>query len=527
MKTGEKLSKIVSTSIALIVCSAVLAFALTALCWGAALPAHATSATCSPGTLTLNTTSGPVGATVHVTGTNINEGGGACYLLTSGPVSFGYSTSSSICTSPNSPGSGNSTWTTPGSFTGTFTWPPGASSTSTPYYACTIISGSIPAILISSNTFAVTTTATATATATGTVTPTVTPTATTTASGSVSVDTSSYTVGDTMTVTGTGFPHSTSVAVKLQSSDGKTTTTLGTAVQTDGNGAFTQDYTVPAHPLNSVVVIVTYGSSQQATSGSFTVKAKSSSSSSSTHAPAPAPAPASAPPPPAPVYYPPAALAATPTPVPTATPTPVPTATDTPTPVPTVAPIPTQVPVVANHTTSLFGNLLGGKLPLVLAIGLGTLIGLSLLFVVGRVLLGKFLSPSPAPTISPSGTSPWMGSQGNSLQGNTMMNGVPLGQTMPFDSSFPPGNGGFAPGYGSPQQVPFNSPFGSGNGEFAPVPGNGPFQPADGGFAPGPGNSPQPVPMGGPYQPGTSGFAPVNANQQEPLPPDSWFASPN
>ena len=181
-----------------------------------------------------------------------------------------------------------------------------------------------------------------------------------------------------------------------------------------------------------------------------------------------------------------------------------------------MAAIPTQVPVVATHDNSLFANLLGGKLPLVLAIGLGTLIGLALLFVVGRLLLGKFLSPSPAPTISPSGATPWMGSQGDSLQGNTMMNGVPLGQTMPFDSSFPPGNGGFAPGYGPPQQVP----FGSGSGTFAPVPG-------DGGFGPGPGNSPQPVPMGGPYQPGTSGFAPVNANQQEPFPPNNWFGSPN
>src|SRR5260370_42596819 len=43
MKVGVTLSKIVSTSVALILCSAVLGFALTALCWGAALPAHAAS----------------------------------------------------------------------------------------------------------------------------------------------------------------------------------------------------------------------------------------------------------------------------------------------------------------------------------------------------------------------------------------------------------------------------------------------------------------------------------------------------
>ncbi len=96
---------------------------------------------------------------------------------------------------------------------------------------------------------------------------------------------------------------------------------------------------------------------------------------------------------------------------------------------------------------------------------------------------------------------------------------------MPFDSSFPPGNGGVAPGYGSQQQIP----FGSGTGGFAPVSGTGAFPPlpGDGGFAPGPDNSPQPVPLGGPYQPGTSGFAPANANQQEPFPPNNWFGSPN
>ncbi len=44
MKTGVNLSKIVSTSIALIVCFAILAFALTALGWGAALPALAAGA---------------------------------------------------------------------------------------------------------------------------------------------------------------------------------------------------------------------------------------------------------------------------------------------------------------------------------------------------------------------------------------------------------------------------------------------------------------------------------------------------
>jgi hypothetical protein len=120
-----------------------------------------------------------------------------------------------------------------------------------------------------------------------------------------------------------------------------------------------------------------------------------------------------------------------------------------------VAAVPTAVPVAANTNTAF----LGGKLPLVLAIGLGALIGLGLLFVIGRLLLGKFLSPTPVPTMSPSGVPPWMDSQGNSLQGNTMMNGVPFAQTMPFDSSFPPGNGGFAPGYGPQQPVPLGAPY--------------------------------------------------------------------
>jgi len=184
--------------------------------------------------------------------------------------------------------------------------------------------------------------------------------------------------------------------------------------------------------------------------------------------------------------------------------------------------------VVANHNTSPFANLLGGKLPVVLAIGLGTLVGLSILFVLGRLLLSKLLSPAPAPNTSPGGAPLWSQSQADLLQGNAMMNGAPLGQTMPFNNSFPPGNEGFAPGYGPPQQIPFNGPFGPGTGGFDPFgPGNGPFPLGDGGFAPGSGNSPQPVPLGGPYQPGNSGFAPANVAQQEPFPPNDWFAPSN
>jgi hypothetical protein len=608
MKTGVNLAKIVSTSIALILCSAVLAFALTALCWGAALPAFAAHATCTAPTFTLNTTSGPVGTSVSVAGTKINDGSSVCRLITGGSVSYGYSTSSSTCSSPATPGSGNTTWSTTsstfGSFSGTFSWPSAASTVNTQYYACATIPGSSPPTLVSSNTFTVTAgssssspsitsspgsgasgstvtvtghnitpasgstvsvtfgystatncnpftsvgSATNETVASGTFTGTFSwpsgltvgttytvcvqvggvsgtlvggsfqDTASSSSTPTVSVDNSSYKVGDSITVTLSGFPASTTVSLTVETSGGSNAHSLND-VTTDTTGASTTVHTAPSSPTGTVKIVADAGSIT-ASSSTFTINKKSSSP-----APAPAPAPAAAPPPAAPVYYPPAAQAATPTPVPTDTPTPVPTDTPTPVPTPTVAAIPTPVPVVATHDNSLFANLLGGKLPLVLAIGLGTLIGLGLLFVVGRLLLGKFLSPSPAPTMSPSGTTPWMGSQGDSLQGNTMMNGVPLGQTMPFDSSFPPGNGGFAPGYGSQQQ----GPFGSGTGEFAPVPGTGAFPPlpADGGFAPGPDNSPQPVPLGGPYQPSTSGFAPANANQQDPFPPNNWFGSPN
>src|SRR6266852_4128880 len=363
MKAGVTLSKIVSTSIALILCSAVLVFALTALGWGAALPASGgiftvtTSSSSSSPSISSSPGSGAPSSAVNVTGHNIPPLSGTGSVS----VTFGYSTSTN-CNPFNSVGSATSEMVTNGTFTGTFNWPSSGTTVGTTYTVCAQVGG-VSGTLIG-----------------GSFQPS--SSSSSSSSASVSVDTSSYKVGDTMTVTGTGFPASTSVTVKLQSSNGKTTTTLGN-VTTGTTGAFTQDYTVPAHPTNSVVVIVSYGSGQQATSGSFTVKAKSSSS-TSTHAPTPAPTS-----PPPTTYYPPAGLAATPTPVPTATDTPTAVPTDTPTPVPTptVAPVPTPVPVVANHNTSPFANLLGGKLPVVLAIGLETLVGLSILFVLGRLLL--------------------------------------------------------------------------------------------------------------------------------------------
>src|SRR6266849_3093409 len=424
MKAGVTLSKIVSTSIALILCSAVLVFALTALGWGAALPAYARAVCTSTASISItspNPAQGPVGTSVTVTGSGVSDQSFSsnipCPPLPRGTnVSIGIGTACDSSVTLNPVGS-TTIGSTAGSFTDSFHWPTtGTGSTAGPYQVCvtagsnaptsvgiftvtTSSSSSSPSIPSSpgsgapssavnvtghnipplSGTGSVSVTfgySTATncnpfnsvgsATSEMVTNGTFTGTFNWPSSASVSVDTSSYKVGDTMTVTGTGFPASTSVTVKLQSSNGKTTTTLGN-VTTGTTGAFTQDYTVPAHPTNSVVVIVSYGSGQQATSGSFTVKAKSSSS-TSTHAPTPAPTS-----PPPPTYYPPAGLVATPTPVATATDTPTAVPTDTPTPVPTptVAPVPTPVPVVAKHNTSPFANLLVGKLPVVIAIGLG------------------------------------------------------------------------------------------------------------------------------------------------------------
>ncbi len=141
-----------------------------------------------------------------------------------------------------------------------------------------------------------------------------------------------------------------------------------------------------------------------------------------------------------------------------------------------------MVPVVVNHTAStpFSGSLLVG-----LAIGLGALLGLGVLFVIGRLVMRKYSSPAPPTPVLPSGMPPWSQSQGDIQQGNTMINGVPFAQTMPFNSPFPPGSGGYPPGYGPPQQVPFNGSF-----------------PANGGFAP-------------------------TGTAQEPFPPNDWFAPTN
>jgi len=141
---------------------------------------------------------------------------------------------------------------------------------------------------------------------------------------------------------------------------------------------------------------------------------------------------------------------------------------------------------------------------MILAIGLGTLLVLGILFVVGRLVLHKYLLPVSLPKMPPSGALPWSRSREESLHGNMMMNDVPFARTMPYNNLFPPGYSGVVPGssYGPPQQVPFNGPVGPGNG----------------GVAPGPGNSP--------FPPGNSGVVPGNV-AQEPFPPNDRFPPPN
>src|SRR5713101_4306616 len=125
MKAGVTLSKIFSTSIALILCSAVFAFALTALCWGAALPAHA--AACTPPTPTIVPSHGPVGQSFTV-----SAGSNNCPSTPSNTVNVGYGATD--CSLPTS--IGTTSMNSDGSFSGTFTWPPSASTVGTTYQVC-------------------------------------------------------------------------------------------------------------------------------------------------------------------------------------------------------------------------------------------------------------------------------------------------------------------------------------------------------------------------------------------------------
>jgi hypothetical protein len=461
MNSGVNFSKI--GHIGIILCFSVLLVALLGVLLGTTSPVHAATATCPTPTAFISPQSVTSGATVTVSGSNINDGSTNCTPLTGNAVSLGYSMSTdTTCSAPSFIGtSTNTTWPAPGSFTSSFTWPTGVAAGT--YIACVEISGSTPGVIVAGS-IAVSGSGT-----TGTAT--------------VSADDTSYTVGDDITISGSGFPASTSVSLALQSSDGVTNTSLGT-VTTDASGAFMQDYTVPAHPLNSVVIIATYNG-QQATSSSFTVKAKASAKPKAKAKPTPVPTYA----PPAPVV-----IAATPTsaPVPTDTPTAVPTDTPTAVPTPTLAPTPVPTPVTVSQTTS--STPFNSSLVAGVAIGMGVLIGLGLLFLVGRFVLRKYVSPAP----SPSGASQV---QQAGLNANA---DIPFAQTM----AYPPGPSAPEPST-IQQQVSFNCPVAPGSGPFAPEP---PI-------------IQQPVPFNGPVPAGNSVFTPTGAAQQ-PSPPHDWF-SPN
>ncbi len=206
----------------------------------------------------------------------------------------------------------------------------------------------------------------------------------------VSVDQSSYTVGDNITVSGSGFPTSASVLIQLQSTDGLTTTNLG-RVTSDVTGSFTQTYTAPGHPLNSVVVIALAGDIE-VTSSTFTIKNKAAPP-----APAPAPTQLQAP------------LVATPTP------------TDTPTPTPSAVP-------VGSHSNTPPTVQSGNTSPMIpIFIGLGMVASVSVLVVIGVMLLRRNLSPTPATNLLPRGAPAWSRSPGNSMSGKTLITGTPDG----------------------------------------------------------------------------------------------------
>jgi len=125
---------------------------------------------------------------------------------------------------------------------------------------------------------------------------------------------------------------------------------------------------------------------------------------------------------------------------------------------------------------------------------MGVLLGLGLLFLVGRFVLRKYVSPDPN-----AGQAQQAGFDANA--------GIPFAPTM----AYPPVNGPFAPDPATmQQQVPFNGPVPPGNGPFAPEPPT--IQ--------------QQVPFNSPIPPGNSGLTPAGVAQQ-PFPPNDWFASPN
>ncbi|HET8851452.1 MAG TPA: hypothetical protein VFN02_02925, partial [Ktedonobacteraceae bacterium] len=368
MKTNENIDKIVSTGTILVLCFAIGLFALLML-GNRTASAHAHTSL-HPMDASSSPTSGPVGATISVNGSGLTPGA---------TVTFGFS---AIPTCPiagftdASTSDSHPTVKSDGSFRGWFVWP---STSIAMYTVCIKINGST-SILVPASSYRVLSLS----------------------EPSVSVDNSSYKVGDNITVTGSNFyPSGTAVTIKLDVPGGGNASTLGNPVPTDSNGSFTQVYEAPSKPNGTLVIVATGGSGSppplQATSNQFAIEKNAAAT------PTPTPTPDSTPTP----IPPPPVLAATPTSA-TAladTPTAVPAHTPAPAPSPTVAPASTPVPVVVTHTTNT--SFLGGSFPLILAIGLGTLLALGILFVVGRLLLRNNLSPAPLPKVPPSGALPW------------------------------------------------------------------------------------------------------------------------
>jgi tRNA A-37 threonylcarbamoyl transferase component Bud32 len=257
----------------------------------------------------------------------------------------------------------------------------------------------------------------------------------------VDVDNSSYTVGDSMTVTLSGFSANSTVSLTVQATDGSNAHELN-SVTTDATGASTTIHTVPSSPIGTVEIVATDGA-VTATSSTFTINEKAA-------APPPAPAPAPTQPL-AQVYYPPAPLAATPTPtdipIPTPSDTPTPTPTDTPTPTPSVVPIVT-------HSGTLPTEQSGNNSPIIpIFIGLGMVASMSVLVVIGFMLLRRNLSPMPATNLLPSGAPAWSRSRGNSMSGKTLIAGTPDGslQGNTRITGTPQANNGLPSGHRGPR----------------------------------------------------------------------------
>ncbi len=466
--------KIVSVGIIFLLCSAILLLALMVLRWDAASRAHAHALVPS---ITSSPPSGPVGATISVSGSGLSLNDNGTPVPDGTPITFGYSAKSD-CSAFTPIGPGSNPKVSTGAFNGTFAWPTTGISQSTTYTVCVRVGNSTTAL--PANTYQVLSTS----------------------APSISVTTyQAFIVGKQMTVAIDNFyPSGIAVSEALQSADKTTTVTLGT-VTTDLNGSVTQVYKMPKHPTGSVVVIATYIYPNQTTpalraaSSTFTIKPK----------PAATPTPT-----PKPILKPISAARTTPTTA--STPTPAPTATDTPLPVSSPTLTPTVSPAITTHahTNTTSKNLLTAKLPSIIAVGVATLLGLGILFVIGYLLLRGYVSPAPAAKGPRSAQQQvWSPQMNSEPPGETM----PLNVPVPTHSEYGPDNGSQSfyrlPAKGSfgPQQA---GPFSPNRGvSSSSIPFNNPILPARGGFTPDNGPGPQTMPFNGPLPPNNEGTRPT------------------